>query len=283
VRSLVASPLLLCAACTFRFTGLPIDDGSDLAVPAGDDLAITASNDLAAGDPCGPSFTPQPGTLAIKCAIGASLMLDGNLAEWGALDYSLTHANAQGQSSGATWTGVPAQDDADSSAQFSLRWDQSYLWVAMHVADDIRGVHPGAPMYEPYLDDAVELYLDGLHDRTTTYGTDDHQFVVTADNHNGEFKNGQPVGVVPAADYAVQPDAVGAGFSVEFRVPWSVLGGAAAANGRAIGVDLEVDDDDNVTIQELTRYLMWWNMASTGCGYPSACTTNFGVAQLVGR
>jgi hypothetical protein len=81
----------------------------------------------------------------------------------------------------------------------------------------------------------------------------------------------------------VQPDATGVGFSVEFRVPWSVLGGAAVANGRALGVDFEVDDDDNTTIQELTRYLTWWNMSSTGCNYPPACTSNFGAAQLVGR
>jgi hypothetical protein len=284
VRSLAASPLLLCAACTFRFSGVPITDSPDLAVPVGDDLAIIAVNDLAvAGDPCGPSFTPQAGTLAIKCAIGKPPVLDGDLTEWGTLDYTLTHVNAQWQSAPGAWTGVPAQDDADCSAQLSLRWDLSYLWVAVHISDDIRGLHPGASNFMPYLDDAVELYLDGLHDRAATYGADDHQFVVTADGHNGEYKNGNLAAAVPSSYFAVRQDAVGAGFSVEFRVPWSVLGTVAVANGRAIGVDFQVDDDDNVTNQELTRYLAWWNMTSSGCGQPSACTGNFGVAQLVGR
>ena len=283
MRSLAASPLLLCAACTFRFSGVPIDNSADLATPAGDDLAVVAAGDLAAADPCGPSFTPQGSTLAVKCAIGTPPSLDGDLSEWGTLDYKLTHTNAQSQSSAAAWTGTPAQDDADSSAQFSLRWDLSYLFVAVHVDDDIRGLHPNAPMYQPYLDDAIELYLDGLHDRTGPYGADDHQLVVTEDGHNGEYKDGQLAGAVPAADFVVKEDQTGVGFAVEFRVPWSALGGGAVVNGRALGVDLEIDDDDNTTDQELTRYLTWWNMSSTGCNFPPACTSNFGAAQLVGR
>jgi len=282
VRSLGALLVLLCASCRFGVHGVPIDSaGDDLAVAASD-LGAAAPPDFAT-DPCGPARLPSAGRLAVRCVIGTSPILDGNLADWGALDYTLTHANAQSQSSANAWTGKPVEDDADSSAQMSLRWDLTYLWVAMHVDDDIRGLHPNAANYQPYLDDAVELYVDGLADRTAAYGADDHQFVVTADGHNGEYKNGSLVGAVPVADFAVQPDATGVGFSVELRVPWSVLGGAAVANGRALGVDFEVDDDDNTTIQELTRYLTWWNMSSTGCNYPPACTSNFGAAQLVGR
>ena len=286
MRSLAAaSPLLFCAACTFRLSGLPITDSSDLAVAATDDLAVAGGGDLAMGDPCGPSLTPPTSTLAVRCAIGTPPMLDGDLTEWGTLDYTLTHTNAQSQSMGPVWSGTPAQDDADCSAQWSMRWDLTYLFVAVHVSDDIRGVHPTAANFQPYLDDAVELYLDGLHDRTQNYGADDHQLVVTADGHNGEYKNGQPAGAVPASEFAVKNYPAGAGFSIELRVPWSALGAAAVANGRVVGFDLEVDDDDSTTPtqQELTRYLTWWNMTSPPCAFPPDCTGNFGVAQLVGR
>jgi hypothetical protein len=94
------------------------------------------------------------------------------------------------------------------------------------------------------------------------------------------------MGAVPGAYFAVKSDATGAGYSVEFRVPWSALGANSVVGGRMIGVDFLVDDDDDDTPtnpQQLDRYLLWWNMSSSGCAYPSACTSNFGAAQLVGR
>ncbi len=283
MRSVYALPLVLCGACNFTITPLTIDDGADLAV-AVPDLATSdaaMAPDLGV-DPCAPARTPPQNVLGIRCVIGNPPVLDGDLSEWGTLDYSLNHRNAQAQTSGA-WQDDPVADDADCSATYALRWDLGYLYVAMHVADDIRGVHPGAPGYQPYLDDAVELYLDGNGDRTAAYDADDWQYVVTADSDSQIYKKAVAQGAVPATYFAVKNDAVGAGYSVEFRVPWSVLGANAVVNGRTIGVDFLVDDDDNVTTQSLTRYLLWWNMPSTGCNYPSACTSNFGTAQLVGR
>jgi hypothetical protein len=285
-RSAAALAVVFVAACNFEPGGLPIsDDDADLSAPAAADLAVAADaatpSDLA--DPCGPAVAVAPNVLPVQCVIGNPPVVDGNLADWGTLADTLTHGNAQYQSSSSAWTGVPAQDDANSSAQFALRWDLSNLYVAVHVTDDVRGVHPAAPGYQPYLDDAVELYLDGLHDRTTMYGADDHQFIITADGSNFEYENTVSMGAVPAGDFALQPDATGAGFAVEFRVPWSALGGTPAANGRVIGFDLMVDDDDDTKMQDLARFIAWWNMTSTGCTYPAGCTATFGAAELVGR
>lgn len=285
MRSVFALPLVLCGACNFTIAPLTGGDGTDLSMELPDlatvDLSLVGP-DLAL-DPCAPARTPPANVLGVRCAIGNPPVLDGDLSEWGTLDYTLNHRNAQAQSGSSAWQQDPAQDDADCSATFALRWDLTNLYVAMHVNDDIRGVHPGAAGYQPYLDDAVELYLDGNGDRTMTYNADDWQYIVTADRNSQTYKTAVAQGAVPASYFAVKDDATGAGYSVELRVPWSALGANPVVNGRTIGVDFLVDDDDDATMQQLTRYLLWWNMSSTGCNYPSACTSNFGAAQLVGR
>ncbi len=279
--------VVFCAACNFNLTGLPISgDGTDLTVPsAPSDLSALADAatppDLA--DPCGPSVAPAPGVVPVQCVIGTPPTVDGDLSDWGTLAGSVTHENAQFQSMPGAWTGDPTMDDANSSAQFALRWDLTNLYVAVHVTDDVRGDHAGAVGYLPYLDDAVELYLDGLHDRTMMYGDDDHQFIVTGDGTAEEYKNGGAIGAVPPGDFAFMADVAGAGFSVEFRVPWSALGGIAATNGRVIGLDLLIDDDDTPARQELAHFLTWWSMTSAGCSSPANCTGAFGAAELVGR
>jgi hypothetical protein len=283
-RLAAALPLVFCAACNFNLAGLPIDgDGRDLAsppVPA--DLAVAAPPaDL--DDPCGPPVTLPSAVVPVRCVIGTPPTVDGDLSDWGTLASTVTHENAQFQSMPGAWTGNPTQDDANSSAQFALRWDLTNLYVAVHVTDDVRGDHAGAPSYEPYDDDAIELYLDGLHDRTMMYGADDHQFIVTGDGTAQEYKNGGAIGPIPIGDFAFKADATGAGFAVEFRVPWSALGGVPAKSGRIIGLDLLIDDDDNATMQVLARFLTWWNMTSAGCTYPAGCTGTFGSAELVGR
>ncbi len=287
MRSVATIPVVLCAACNFTVAAATsAGDGADLSVasdlaPATADAVLPPDLGL---DPCAPARTPPLNVLGVRCAIGTPPVVDGDLSEWGTLDYTLTHVNAQAQTANA-WQDDPTQDNADCSMQFALRWDLTSLYVAMHVNDDIRGVHPTAPMYQPYLDDAVELYLDGNGDRTATYDADDWQFIVTADAHSEVYKTAVAMGAVPSSYFAVKNDATGAGYSVEFAVPWSTLGANAVINGRIIGVDFLVDDDDLAggTTQQLSRYLLWWNMATTGCNYPSACTSNFGSAQLVGR
>ena len=283
MRSVFALPLVLCGACHFYIAPLTVSDSADLSMEL-PDLAMADASvgpDLAI-DPCAPARTPPANVLGVRCAVGNPPVLDGDLSEWGTLDYTLNHRNAQAQTSNA-WQDDPAQDDPDCSATFALRWDLTNLYVAMHVNDDIRAVHPGAAGYQPYLDDAVEIYLDGNGDRAATYNADDWQYIVTADSNSQTYKKAVAQGPVPSTYFAVKNDAAGAGYSVELRVPWSTLGANSVANGRMFGFDFLVDDDDDTTVQQLTRYLLWWNMASTGCNYPSACTSNFGAAQLVGR
>ncbi|HEY1586047.1 MAG TPA: sugar-binding protein [Polyangia bacterium] len=283
-RLAAALPLVFWAACNFNLAGLPIDgDGSDLAASA--DLAVAADAAMAPDllDPCGPPVALPTSIVPVQCVIGTPPTVDGDLSDWGALANTVTHENAQFQSMPGAWMDDPTEDDANSSAQFALRWDLTNLYVAVHVTDDVRGDHAGAPGYEPYNDDAIELYLDGLHDRTMMYGADDHQFIVTGDGTAQEYKNGGAIGAIPVGDFAFKADAKGAGFAVEFRVPWSALGGVPATSGRVIGLDLLIDDDDNPKMQVLARFLTWWNMTSAGCTYPAGCTGTFGAAELVGR
>jgi hypothetical protein len=246
------------------------------------------------GDPCAPLQNPDPNALQVPCTIGSPPTVDGVLTDWPAQAFgsTLDHGDAIDQGGFLLWTDDQVIDDADCSAQFGLRWDESYLYIAAHVRDDVRGSFGGALFYQH---DALEVYLDGAHDRSDIYGADDHQLIAQADGKWQEFANG--VSVMPPTMgikfAAGSDDGVAADWSFEMAVPWSRLGGTPPAIGREIGFDLLADDNDDPKNPGTGHWLLWVNAGGNNCPpnlcggagqcYPSCSTQSFGTIQLAGR
>ncbi|HXU69122.1 MAG TPA: sugar-binding protein [Polyangia bacterium] len=290
--------LLGSTGCRFSVDALqdvgPAGD-ADLAMPAdgavrSDPVDLGAPDDLTAPpvvqgdmaqDPCAGAPPPAAGAIGAQCVIGNPPTIDGDLSDWPQGSFlgmtSTTAAQAEG-----SWGG-PLPDDEDSSARFAVRWDLTNLYVAVSITDDIRET-PNAP---PGLsdNDALEIFVDGNHDRTTSYGSDDWQLVYSADGQKAAAR----VSLVSWPTGAHEAwGGTSPSFTVEAAIPWSALGGSAAAPGRIVGFDLKLDDNDEKSKTTRDRDLVMYYVQPSGAGAPSCaapyCRTDvFGAVQLQGR
>ncbi len=106
---------------------------------------------------------------------------------------------------------------------FSARWDQDALYVAVDVPDSgTRSVN-----------DAVHVFLDGLHRRELALNATDRHIVVHPDG-TWEERNSRPSGI----EVATSEDATG--WSVEVKVPLSNIERASNNQSLSVGFDVAV-------------------------------------------
>jgi len=81
-----------------------------------------------------------------------SIKIDGKINEWGDLEYRITN------DSYITADPFSHKGDKDASSNFSVRYDDKYLYIAAKIVDDEIIVQDGeSPLYQ----DAVFIFLDG--------------------------------------------------------------------------------------------------------------------------
>ena len=128
--------------------------------------------------PCSPLVSPSPGTVVAK-QVSGPIVIDGDLSDWGCPKFaSLTPSNAAKvlpRTSGATVT---------VTGEFAIRWDATSLYFAVRVTDGNVG---GNNATDPYLNDAVEIYLAGDTTLTGDYTNIDHQYVVDYKNLRTDY------------------------------------------------------------------------------------------------
>ncbi|MGQ9567657.1 MAG: sugar-binding protein [Anaerolineae bacterium] len=165
--------------------------------------------------------------------------VDGNLDEW-TLAPGLTLNSGTARSVDVS----PPPPSSDISAQVYAGWDAQALYLAFDVTDD----HPLASTGDPARDDALEIGLDARHDHIG-YRDDDFQFVVTAGGRVFNRGGAAPAGVSVAT--AVRGD----GYTVEVRIPHSVLFAATPPSGSVIGINFALRDRDGEPASD--AYLVW--------------------------
>ena len=180
---------------------------------------------------------------------------------------------------------MPRVNDADISGLFALQWDDDNLYIAGKMTDDVRAIHPASSAY--YQDDCFQVYLDGDHDRAGPYNADDYDLLIRADNAAQQFILSTGVNIMGLdrgmASATRNTTAGAAGWNVEMKIPWALLGNSAVRNGRVIGFDLIIDDDDDLATQIRKHYLIWQqNIDGGSCNEPYCSTASLGDALLVG-
>jgi xyloglucan-specific exo-beta-1,4-glucanase len=123
----------------------------------------------------------------------------------------------------------------NNTVRYSTAWNNTYLYVAARVSD--------AALYNNsatvWNNDAVEVYIDGNHNRGTSYDSNDNQYIVGSDN-TLFAKNGQTSGVLHATRL------ISGGYEIELAIPWANLN-ITPATGTVIGFDIGNDDNDHGT------------------------------------
>jgi hypothetical protein len=144
--------------------------------------------------------------------------------------------------------GTDPAGPADASGQFREVYDATYLYVLVDINDSsLRNDSSSA-----YLDDSVEVYIDGGNTKAPSPGLTgtnrQYTFGWTATDIQGTNTN------TTGIEFAQVNTPTG--WSIEIKMPWQSLIGAGAPVGKLIGVDCFYnDDDDGADTRE--RQLAW--------------------------
>jgi hypothetical protein len=182
---------------------------------------------------------------AYYAALAPTVVIDGVFSEW---DLPLIY-------------GIDKEvyGDTENTARFSLKWDATYLYLAIMVADDnfVQETSGGANLYKG---DSVEILIDtnvkGDYCDTSMSG-DDYQLGISP----GYLQN--PPDQIPtaylwwpdsikgskvvdiAAAFTVAPDPPG--WQLEARIPWNMFGNPPHIGGEYYGFAISVSDNDTTS------------------------------------
>ena len=150
----------------------------------------------------------------------------------------------------------PVPRSGDVQGSFRAAWDDTALYLLVEVLDDRRVRN----QVNPWLDDSVEVYVDGDGSRGDAYDDrDDHQYVLAWND--------------PRVHHPKGPDRPGLrfaqaewehGYRMEIALSWSAIG-ATRRPGDAIGLDVHVNDNDGTGREDK---LMWSDAMDLAHGDP---------------
>jgi len=158
---------------------------------------------------------------AIAYKTSSPITIDGDLNEWGsALTYEVTHF---------------ARGSTENNISFKTLWDDNKLYVAFEVIDD--SLISDSP--ELWKDDSVEVYIDGLNDKSGPYGSDDKQYIISINESIVDYGVGKT-----QKNFPLDIVEIGNGYIVEIAIPFSDIG-ITAIDNKIIGFDIGMNDDDD--------------------------------------
>jgi hypothetical protein len=234
---------------------------------------------LVVGLGCGKAVVASQGD-SLTCAWAeVPVQVDGQLSEWD-LSRFVRVTPASGvfdAESGRT------EDPADLSFSFGVANDAEYLYVAVLVVDDLivldTNQNPADRQARAWMDDAVEIFLDGDH----SHSPDARDSGKVEFRTGGEFSvvangavtstmsgvpgtGGDPAYWTAAGSYAGPPgaayqapwDSLRRGYAVEARFRFRVMG-EGAGPGRVIGFTVSTHDDDDGGGRDAALYWRGWS------------------------
>jgi len=207
--------------------------------------------------------TSQSTTVNVSGAIptaeapSGSRTIDGNSADWaGVASYPIAQLNP---------TAAPPSL-ADLTATFKAAWDNTYLYILTEVIDNEYDVSGGAQIYHH---DGIEIMIDGLHNRSTSFGSDDHQIFIRADGLS------QATGHTPGdGKISVSATRTTNGYLLETAIRWDFIAGNPPQANQLYGFTIDVNDRDNETRESQ----VFWKYA----GNHYADTSQYGDLKLWG-
>jgi len=179
-----------------------------------------------------------------SCHFPVMVELDGNFSDWPASVHWRDVTHDMG------WD-IP-DDDEDGSLEFACVADEEYLYVAVKIWDDEKVIDEDVGN-DVYMDDSLEIYIDGDNSKSEDYEADVSQ--ITIGRYNAEGKPTQPKlnswrGMNEAGKAASETETMAAvvdtdyGWAVEVAIPLDAFG-IKLENGKTIGFNVKLNDDDD--------------------------------------
>jgi hypothetical protein len=175
------------------------------------------------------AIIPSPGTMP---------RIDGNIDEvW---YFSEAHSISTSQ------VGTPPSSAEDCSGIWRALWNWENLYVLVQVKDDALTNDSGGGDSK-WLDDSVEIYVDGDNSKDTSASGDPdaHQYTFRWNDEELETPSAIHHGAdsLVGVEYAVV--TTDDGYLVEAVLPWTSIMGKAAEPDQLIGFDVWLNDDDD--------------------------------------
>lgn len=169
----------------------------------------------------------------VRCKHIQGVKVDGNLEEWGLLP----------SYQGRNHTMAPC-DSKDLSFSFKAGWDDTYLYIAVDVTDNV--VINEFPAQNAYNGDAIEFWSSALNNKTPKLGPGDYQYIfgVAGQESDSVFKAG---GKSQSKCAVHRTDT---GYTMEIAVPLSELLLSKITPHYVTGFDIAVDDADGKGAKE---------------------------------
>ena len=185
------------------------------------------------------------------------------------------------QSIEAAWASAPVTNinqvvlgsrPADYTGKWRALYDNNNLYLLVEVNDATRMSDSGPSWWE---DDVVEIFIDGNNSKGSTYdGINDFQLGFRW-NDNTVHTGGNSVTNVAGINFTMY--ATGSGYTAEIAIPWTTIG-TTPALGKAIGLDVQIDDDDNGSTRDAqtttfaTNTTAFQNPSVFGTVYMTSCS-----------
>ncbi|MDD5570317.1 MAG: sugar-binding protein [Bacteroidales bacterium] len=182
------------------------------------------------------ALTGSGNTLLISKKTLTPLTIDGNLNDCG-------WNNARS----VTFTNV---NYSNNSVTVHTLWDNNYFYISYEVTDLLLENPSGISIW---LQDAIELYLDAGHEKSSSIDATDYQYIINAED--SIYYNHAAIGT----QITHKTLSVANGYNVEMAIPWSQINTTPVA-GKTFGIDFCNDDRDN----GVSNTFDWKNLIAGG-------------------
>ena len=148
----------------------------------------------------------------------------------------------------AVWSNAPTNaitKTISGTIQTGSTWQAMYDATNLYVLVKVKDANLSSVGTNVYDQDGVELFIAGNDSKAGAYTVNDHQYrfnwneAPTIANITGN------TGTTTGITYAI-PTSTG-GYTLEVSIPWSTIGGTAPTNGKAIGFDVNINDQQDNT------------------------------------
>ncbi len=130
-------------------------------------------------------------------------------------------------------------NNKDLTATWQTHWDDNFLYVRVDAVDD-KFVRDSV---RPWSDDSIELYIDADGSRSRKFdGRNDFHMIYRWKDNKVNFSKSSPRRQHNGIKKTMT--RTDKGYSLETAIPWKTLGVKPVA-GRVIGIDIQINDDDN--------------------------------------
>ena len=254
-----------------RSLGYRLDDALNPDSIWPNNVMTIDQDDYGVGWEIGAYIMPRPTFFAANTLDPIS-WTDASMNDW----LSLTNFMGGFVPSSRVVIGDMINDNNDLSANFSILYDSTYLYVGVRVTDDELIDDNAAPGINN--DDSVEFYLDEDNqdclesDCLDPTDVDNHQYTVDIANLQGG-RNYDIPGGINYREFVVTD-----GYFVEYAIPWSSLSVATPTVWSIMRTDVGVNEDDAISNpdgDDRESQIMW-----NGDRYNYLNTTLYGLLIL---